>query len=145
MVLVLLGLGACAGTNASNSNHPTEVYPDAPFVIAPGDSIRVMAPEDESFEGMLVFESIEEDSRCPVDVTCVWEGEATITLSFHSADGTLHPVSLTVIGEEPEGVEREHAYRTTMGGFVVFLLRLDPYPGIDSEPGATLLLERLFR
>jgi hypothetical protein len=29
----------------------------------------------------IIFQSVSGDSRCPVDVTCVWEGDAAVTLT----------------------------------------------------------------
>ena len=43
----------------------------------------------------LIFDAVREDSRCARDVTCVWEGNARISLTLREAvpgkdPGTLH-------------------------------------------------------
>ncbi|HEX6736811.1 MAG TPA: hypothetical protein VF310_00930 [Vicinamibacteria bacterium] len=46
---------------------------DEPFQLRPGQTVTVVGPALE-----VTFERVEQDSRCPSDVTCVWEGDATV-------------------------------------------------------------------
>lgn len=57
-----------------------DVPPDAPtadlgteFTLAPGNTMRV---DDDRMR--VSFDKVSQDSRCPKDVDCVWEGDATI-------------------------------------------------------------------
>jgi hypothetical protein len=45
----------------------------ASFTLAPGQAAEVTGTDTR-----ITFKQVREDSRCPVDVTCVWEGDARI-------------------------------------------------------------------
>jgi hypothetical protein len=40
------------------------------------------------------FGSVLEDSRCPVDVTCVWAGNAKVEIGIAMGTGPTHPLQL---------------------------------------------------
>ena len=71
---------ACA---PARTDVPT-VPPDSDFDIAVG-AIARMANSDL----VVRFDTVTEDSRCPQDVTCVWEGNATALLTLDSAGKTM--------------------------------------------------------
>jgi hypothetical protein len=50
---------------------------DEPFAFRFGQTARI---EGEKIE--IEFADVTEDSRCPVNVTCVWEGQVTIALDI---------------------------------------------------------------
>ena len=62
---LLAGTSGCGGETL-----PT----GSPFELAPGDSALL--------EGgvPLTFVGVTGDSRCPADVTCIWEGDASVAL-----------------------------------------------------------------
>ena len=62
--------------------------------------------------------SVVNDSRCPSDVECVWEGDAEVNLVFNSALG-IHPIILHTNLASKD---------TTIGTFTISLIKLDPYP-----------------
>jgi hypothetical protein len=64
----LLSLATCGGS-------PTEVALNEEFELLLGQSVRVAGRST-----VLTFERVREDSRCPVDVTCVWAGNAVVVL-----------------------------------------------------------------
>ena len=45
------------------------------FALAPGQTATVSGTSVR-----LTFERVSEDSRCPTDVTCIWEGDAVVVL-----------------------------------------------------------------
>jgi hypothetical protein len=47
------------------------------FTLAVGDSARI-----GDSELVLMFDGVSEDSRCPRNVTCVWEGNARVRLKL---------------------------------------------------------------
>jgi hypothetical protein len=56
---------------------------DAPIQLAPGQSAVFADPKLE-----VQFSGIENDSRCPADVTCVWAGEIIVQLTVRSGGKT---------------------------------------------------------
>lgn len=82
---------ACANAtleHASQADYPYDVN------LNVGDSIATPA-------GEITFESVEEDSRCPTDGVCAWEGNAKVTLQLQPEDGA--PVTLVLdTAQKPE-------------------------------------------
>jgi len=68
--VALLGVvvARCAGS-------PTEIRLDQEFELASGATVRIAGTGQA-----ITFESVPEDSRCPVNVTCVWAGNARVRL-----------------------------------------------------------------
>lgn len=56
---------------------PSAAEPLRELTLAPDESARI-AGSDVT----VGFEGVREDSRCPVDVTCVWEGNAAVRLTL---------------------------------------------------------------
>ena len=74
------------------------------------------------------FERVTSDSRCPTQVTCIWEGEATVHVwLLHARDDSVF-VALSLRGGTPDA----SASVDTLG-FRITALRLDPYPA-EPEP-----------
>ena len=94
------------------------------FTVAYGETIEV-----EETGLLLRFEEVE-DSRCAADVTCVWEGEAT--LGFYAVRGEEEArVDLKIPGLVEVPFERNASVEIM--GHQVRLLRVDPYP-FSSSP-----------
>ena len=49
------------------------VEPGVSFALAPGQTAEVKRADTR-----VTFRQVRQDSRCPVDVTCVWEGNAEV-------------------------------------------------------------------
>jgi hypothetical protein len=49
------------------------VEPGVSFALAPGQTAEVKRADTR-----ITFTQVREDSRCPTDVTCVWEGDAKV-------------------------------------------------------------------
>lgn len=83
------------------------------------------------------FKSIDSDSRCPIDVICVWAGEVTITLDVTTGNNTEN---LSIKNTDP-------ATEIIVKGerFYVRLLDIRPYPGEahSYQPYASLEIVRL--
>lgn len=107
---------------------------DEPFTLQEGHSRRLA-----SINASVTFVSKLTDSRCPLNVDCFWEGEASIQLQF-TEDGKA-PISIEIKGYVgPEGTDKLGA---EMAGYQFMLHRLDPYPvdGEQSEDPVTATLE----
>ncbi len=63
-----------------------------------------------------------QDSRCPVAVECVWEGEGVVRISLSDDGGVLGSPSLStnVHGSSPTAVRLDR--------YLLTLIELDPYP-----------------
>jgi hypothetical protein len=70
------------------------------------------------------FAGIAEDSRCPVDVTCVWEGNAAVEITVIAGSG---PTQLRVLNTalEPRSMD--------FGGLRLTLVDVSPEPH-EGEP-----------
>jgi hypothetical protein len=88
-VTSLLMLAACAATGpaATGSTQPGEE-----FSLAPGEEVGIAGRMVS-----LKFQRIVEDSRCPRDAQCVWEGNARIEIlaQEHAFDSNRRAVETT--------------------------------------------------
>jgi hypothetical protein len=70
---------ACSVVIASSSCTAVQtaavVEPGGSFTLAPGQTVAV-----KGINTRITFNRVREDSRCPVDVTCVWAGDAKIEI-----------------------------------------------------------------
>ena len=126
-----LFLAACASGGATA---PTPAVNEE-FTLAPGQTAGVKGTNLR-----LTFERVSEDSRCPVDVTCIWEGDAVVVLKV-KVDAEEVTREVHTQGGEPR------SRKAPAGDFVVTLVRLDPAPRSSApiEPSAyraTLLVAR---
>jgi hypothetical protein len=97
---------ACGGssTTPSGLNQPIE--------LGSGQSAQVGALR-------ITFTAVTSDSRCPVDVVCVWAGDAVARLNLSQPAGAVETRELhTTL--EPRSVE--------YGDFQIELVRVDPAP-----------------
>jgi hypothetical protein len=91
----------------------------------------------------LHFVDVAEDSRCPLQVQCVWAGDAAIAIeiapSFPGGDSATDTLHTTL---DPKSV--------ALGGYILQLVQVEPYPdvpgGIPHERyRITLRLDRIVR
>jgi hypothetical protein len=97
----LLGVLGCGGSGAAERSGPgtqnsnTEIATvGQDFSLKPGQSIRLGGTRST-----ITLIGIPEDSRCPVEVQCIWAGNARLDLRL---DGT--PFSLNTTVEPHEAV-----------------------------------------
>jgi len=96
----------------------------------------------ESENIRVTFLNVTEDSRCPADVVCVWEGQVTVLLNVMHNEEDLGDFDLTIRGgNEGKAIK-------TFDGYPIQLMKVDPYP-FASQPReltdyvATLLVSEL--
>jgi hypothetical protein len=134
LISLPLLLAACASGGGNGPTSPTPGLNEE-FTLAPGQSAAVNGTNVR-----LTFDRVSEDSRCPTDVTCVWEGDAVVVLKVKvDAEETTREVHTQ--GGEPR------LRKAPVGNYVVTLVRLEPAPRSTStiEPSAyraTLLVGR---
>ena len=71
----------------------------------------------------LSFAAVLEDSRCPTDVVCVWEGNAGVELGISAGTGPTFPLRLNTSQEPGSAV---------WNGVLVTLLEVTPAPTSES-------------
>ena len=74
----------------------------------------------------VVFEKVQSDSRCPIGVTCVWEGDAVVEVIVRDSAAVRARFSLHT---HPKGVQEG-----THGSFVLRLVALEPHPTKEGPP-----------
>jgi hypothetical protein len=84
-LIIVAAVWGCAGNTPrgkqTQKNEALQAELDTPITLA--------FSQIASLEGgkiIIEFADVTEDSRCPVNVTCVWEGQATVALNI-SLDG----------------------------------------------------------
>jgi hypothetical protein len=134
VIVPVLLLAACASGGGTAPTSPTPAVNEE-FILAPGQTATV---KDALVR--ITFERVSEDSRCPTDVTCIWEGDATVVLRIkETADEVTREVHTQ--GDAPR------SRKAPAGDYVVTLVRLDPMPRSTapieaSAYRATLLIGR---
>lgn len=116
------------------ASKPVRIVLGEPFQLAIGQEGRL-----KSEDLVIRFEKVVADSRCPRDVTCVWEGDAEIQIRALRGESEQEILRLHTAGGEPYPREAE------VFGHVLALEALDPWPetagGIEPEEYlATLVL-----
>ncbi|MCO6480563.1 MAG: hypothetical protein J5I94_28230 [Phaeodactylibacter sp.] len=105
----------------------SEVKPQGDF--RPGESFELPYQGEGSCScGNLSvsFTDVVEDSRCPVNAVCVWEGRAVVQLKLQLPTGNDTILLAAHAGNEA-------AARDTVGNYRIELLKVSPYPA-GSEP-----------
>jgi len=111
MIAACLAMAACGNKVATPSSEKIPLGRE--FTLAVGQSAVV----DDDVR--LTLKSVADDSRCPVDVTCVWEGDAKVSVEVITptprAEHELHTSSR---------FDREAKH----GAYRVTLVKLEPAP-----------------
>ena len=118
VIALVCGFFACEKTSISNSPVEKKLMLNDTLKIAYQDTLR---NTDEN--SWLTFSSLVADSRCAINVVCVWEGNAEISFTFFNG---IKGISFN-LNTHPMFVRD-----TTVLGFDFSLIEVDPYPHIDS-------------
>ena len=118
VMFVMLLASAC-----TTSSHPGDPGPVTPGVqVQPGREFDIAAGQEVQVQGTPVsvrFVGVGEDSRCAVDVQCVWAGNAAVRLGL-SATGTPGVETVLNTTLDPKSV--------VFAGYSVRLAGLKPAP-----------------
>jgi hypothetical protein len=112
-------MASCGG---SSPTAPQNVRLDEEFELAPAQTAIV---GDTGLS--LAFERVRSDSRCAVDVQCVWEGDAAVALT--ASQPGRDTASLELHTTTSGGGQREARY----GDFLITLTALSPQPHSREE------------
>jgi len=141
-----LTAAGCRTTAPPEATAPATAAPDTltppmppPMTAEPPADGRVMRPgagdplslqlaqADQRHGHSVRFLEVVEDSRCPMDVTCVWEGRAVVAVAIDGTRVELYVPYASQQDAEPSMIE--------LGMIAVEVVGLDPYPG-SPEAGA---------
>ena len=122
-ILPVLALAACASSQPRNAAQPTTAALGREVVLNFGESVHIE-------NGVaLEFTTLAEESRCPKNVVCVWEGNARILLTARSP-GATRVLELNT--------NSQYANSARFESCRIELRRLEPYPGSGTQTGADL-------
>lgn len=106
---------------------------------ASADTVSIRLGQTVRLDGgrlELTFDARVSDSRCPVDVVCVWQGDAVMQLAVRVAGGERRSVELHS-GREPTSA--------TVDRYTISYVGLVPHPGSearDATPVVTVEVRR---
>jgi len=111
----VVSLGGCTGSSTT----PGQIPLGQSFELRAGTSAALQ-------DGLTVaFETVRSDSRCPMDATCVWAGDAIVAVQLSQSGGNQAARELHVNPGVPSGSEA--SYLT----YSIKLVTLTPYPRSD--------------
>jgi hypothetical protein len=102
--------------------------PYGEFQIAYGQAVQA------ELSGITIIFSAVSDSRCPLDVVCVWEGEVIITLEVWLNGRNLGSMDIKAPPATP--VRGTITDPTTNYMYMLECLAVDPYPASALNPPA---------
>lgn len=119
---LLTALVGCAADPLQLENEPSP-SPASAVVRPPLGEVFQLRPGEvasiEDGELLIAFHSVRQDSRCPSDATCVWQGDAELYIGTAPDGG---PWSWTILHTGVEPMSRNVA------GLLVTVAGLDPVP-----------------
>lgn len=101
--------------DADDSSVPAVL--DSAFVLA-HDQAALLQAENLAVK----FVDVAEDSRCPVGVECIWQGQVKIDLEIQRQDENPDTIQLTGLAGEPEQAEK------AVGDLYIRLTKVEPQP-----------------
>ena len=119
--LAVLGSGGVLAANPYSNNAPDSVRLGREFKLKAGRQVTVKGTKLR-----IRFVAVENDSRCPSDVTCVWAGNAAVQLQLGTGRGSK---TVTLNTSKSPSFAGETEYR----GYKVKLVDLSPYPRSDRK------------
>ncbi len=123
LAVTLPALGACDASARLVAARIGAGVADTTFALRVGQEARVGAQLLR-----IAFIAVDNDSRCPSDVMCVWAGNAAVRVGVASGTGptVFHVLNTTL---DPRAV--------ALGTWLLTLVRLDPYPVSTSRIAVT--------
>ena len=121
----------CGPTGAASTLAPSVGWTQTEFLLESEFALRVGQTASLGGGGglQITLETIDEDSRCPVGLTCVWAGDAVAVVRLQVSSGAEGVFELHTHSR----FDREAAFE----GYTVRLIELSPVP----HEGSTIELE----
>lgn len=105
---------------------PVENEQESPISLGFGKTTIV-----KSLDLRVGFRDVVEDSRCPENADCKWEGRADICLWLLPSNSDTVFIQSSISGGVTRNDTTRHLAIDTIG-FRIKLIQLDPYPRIDT-------------
>lgn len=93
-----------------------------PNVVLSQFQLRPNQTASEPNNIVVKFLNVTDDSRCPSDVTCIWQGKSTITVNVVKSGQNVGDFSLT------SGLGDKNATAQILDGYFLQLTKIEPYP-----------------
>jgi len=116
-------------SSESGQNERRVVDTGEEFELDYGETVAVKGTNLE-----LTFSFVSNDSRCPSDVTCIWQGEAVVLFSVNGKDVIGYQAETRIPGLTPTPYYDNQTVE--LGDLTLRLLRLSPYPVEAHHPEA---------
>ncbi|WP_203295238.1 hypothetical protein [Luteirhabdus pelagi] len=103
-------------------------------ITPPKIAVKIPLGKTVAFEGVAItFKEVLEDSRCPENATCVWEGRVRALVSIEE-EGEEAIEQVVIFGKTKSGEEKNHKLYSK-GKSVLKAMKIDPYPvmGVSKE------------
>ena len=121
--LIWIGFSACSKSKtdqAACTGGATTFQGNEPFFLCYGTSAK---GQDGNITLKVQFDEVFEDSRCPNDVVCVWQGRVDVGISCTIGNFTTSD-TLRLGGLDGPPTSDS----TIFQGYKIKLLKVDPYP-----------------
>lgn len=107
LTLLACALASVVATACSAALAPAATSPDTATTRAVSDVVvRVgETATPAGFPVALTLTDVRDDSRCPVDVSCVWAGDATVVLAVTPDGGQVREVVLHLANEDARAAD----------------------------------------
>lgn len=123
LAIVLLLMCVPLGTGHLRFDRPTDAIEEPTAGPVLGRDFKLKYGQELTVKGQnlkVKFESLLEDSRCPKDVKCIWEGDAKLVISVRRGNAKESKIELHTSGN--------FAQTGKYNQYVIKLVALDPYP-----------------
>ncbi len=98
------------------------------------DDFHLQFDQSRSFGRLQIqFQEVVEDSRCPVDVDCVWAGRVTVAIGVWEGKTYLGTYQLT-LGEDPDPDDSTESADAVVGDYYIRLKKVFPELVYISKP-----------
>lgn len=113
----LTAMAGCASVTGA-----VDAHPGSPFTLAPGETAAL-----KGVDARITLKAVRDDSRCPVDVTCVWAGDAKIEMVVSRKGAADETIILSVTPPKNE---------VWVGNLRIRFVSLAPAPRQAEAPSA---------
>ena len=98
--------------------------------VGGAEALALGAGQERQLSGSAVYVSmgnVTEDSRCPADVTCIWQGNAAVTIGMrtgsdpattYTLNTTTSPTRISALGYE---VRLDSLLRSASGAYIAYV------------------------
>lgn len=135
LLAISLAMAASACTKSKKESDIVEISKMSGTSSIPLSGCKTWAFTNDDVK--ICYDSLVEDSRCPIGGVCVWAGRARAKFSFH-LNNQKYSIALTTSGTEYYRVD------TVIGNYKIVLEDISPYPGQFPVPqsSATVKISR---